>query len=107
MSILIKNGRIITAADDYVADFVRDVPKSHVLTLRWVMRQPGPDDELDGPIFPSATIIRAALHVAAATDKPIRVIDDGKLIGIVDRSQILEAVAGGAEADDARPAVAL
>ena len=94
-------------ADDYVADFVRDVPKSHVLTLRWVMRQPGPDDELDGPVFPSRTIIRAALHVAAATDKPIRVIDDGNLIGIVDRSQILEAVAGGAEADDARPAVAL
>ena len=25
-------------ADDYVADFVRDVPKSHVLTLRWIMR---------------------------------------------------------------------
>ena len=25
-------------ADDYVADFVSDVPKSHVLTLRWIMR---------------------------------------------------------------------
>ena len=25
-------------ADDYVRDFVSDVPKSHVLTLKWVMR---------------------------------------------------------------------
>ena len=27
-------------ADDYVRDFVSDVPKSHVLTLKWVMRPP-------------------------------------------------------------------
>ena len=25
-------------ADDYVRDFVRDVPRAHVLTLRWIMR---------------------------------------------------------------------
>ena len=28
-------------ADDYVKDFVSEVPKSHVLTLKWVMREPG------------------------------------------------------------------
>ncbi len=28
-------------ADDYVKDFVSEVPKSHVLTLRWVMRDAG------------------------------------------------------------------
>ncbi len=27
-------------ADDYVRDFTSDVPKSHVLTLKWVMRPP-------------------------------------------------------------------
>ena len=27
-------------ADDYVQNFVRDVPRSHVLTLRWIMRAP-------------------------------------------------------------------
>ena len=27
-------------ADDYVRDFVSDVPRSHVLTLKWVMRDP-------------------------------------------------------------------
>ena len=29
-------------ADDYVENFVRDVPRSHVLTLRWIMRDPAP-----------------------------------------------------------------
>ena len=32
-------------ADDYVANFVRDIPRSHVLTLRWIMRQPAPGEE--------------------------------------------------------------
>ena len=94
-------------ADEYVADFVRDVPKSHVLTLRWIMRQPRPDDELDGPEFPAGTIIRSALHVAAATAKPIRVVDAGQLVGIVDRAQILEAVAGGGDVPDGAPSVVL
>src|SRR4029453_12454212 len=31
-------------ADDYVRDFVADVPKSHVLTIRWVMRPLREDD---------------------------------------------------------------
>ena len=36
-------------ADDYVRDFVQDVPKSHVLTLRWIMRPPEPTDSMEGP----------------------------------------------------------
>ena len=31
-------------ADEYVANFVRDIPKSHVLTLRWIMREPTAED---------------------------------------------------------------
>jgi len=95
---IVQSGRpeevVGAPADEYVADFVHDVPKANVLTLRWVMRPVQPDDPLDGPEFPSATVIRDALHVAAATDKPIRVVDSGTLVGVVDRAQILEAVAG-------------
>ncbi len=46
--VIMRDGEVVQAgrpeelvgapADDYVADFVRDVPKSHVLTLRWIMR---------------------------------------------------------------------
>ncbi len=81
-------------ADDYVADFVQDVPKSYVLTLGWIMREVRPDDALDGPEFPSTAVIRTAVHAAATSDHPIRIVDDGKLVGMVDRGMILSAIAG-------------
>ena len=80
-------------ADDYVADFVSDVPKSHVLTLRWIMRPVEPGDPQDGPEFPASSVINTCLETAAATDKPIRVVEDGRLLGMVDRARILGAVA--------------
>ena len=81
-------------ADEYVADFVRDIPKSHVLTLRWVMRAPTADDPVDGPVFGADTVIRTAVRAVVESDKPIRVVDDGQLLGLVDRTHVLEAVAG-------------
>jgi ABC-type proline/glycine betaine transport system ATPase subunit len=84
-------------ADAYVEDFVRDIPKSHVLTLRWVMRPATPDDPTDGPLFPSTAVIRTVIHAAAASEKPIRVVDNGELVGVVDRASILESVAGEPE----------
>jgi glycine betaine/proline transport system ATP-binding protein len=81
-------------ADDYVADFVQDVPKSYVLTLGWIMRHVREDDTLDGPEFPSTAVIRSAVHAAAGTDHPIKIVDDGKLVGMVDRGLILAAIAG-------------
>ena len=105
--VIMRDGLIVQAgrpeelvgapADDYVADFVRDVPKSNVLTLRWVMRQAAPGDPIDGPAFPATTVIRDCLHAAAGTEKPIRVLDDGQMVGVVDRASILESIAGAPE----------
>ena len=75
------------------------MPKSHVLTLRWVMRDPTPDDATDGPL-PAGHGHPDGVHAAAATDKPIRVIDGGRVVGVVDRARILDRDrrgAGGAE----------
>ena len=36
-------------ADEYVANFVRDIPRTHVLTLRWIMREPRPGEVDEGP----------------------------------------------------------
>jgi glycine betaine/proline transport system ATP-binding protein len=102
--VIMRDGKVIQSgrpeelvgapADDYVADFVRDVPKSHVLTLRWVMRPMTDADPLDGPEFPADAIIRTALHAATETEKPLRVMENGQLIGVVDRAHILGAMAG-------------
>jgi glycine betaine/proline transport system ATP-binding protein len=102
--LIMREGRVVQSgrpeelvgapADDYVADFVQDVPKSRVLTLRWIARPATPDDDMTGPAFPSTAIIRTVVHAAAASDRPIRVVDDGQLVGLVDRASILEAIAG-------------
>lgn len=82
-------------ADDYVADFVRDVPRSEVLSLRWICRPPLPEDHLDGPVLAASTVIRDAVPAAMESARPIRVVRDGELIGVVDRLDILGAMAGG------------
>ncbi len=79
-------------ADDYVRDFVSEVPRSHVLTLKWVMRDPRPDDSTEGPVMSSGTIVRHAAQVALASHHPLRVVDDGRLVGIVDDEAILRVV---------------
>ncbi|CAN5135437.1 glycine betaine/L-proline ABC transporter ATP-binding protein [soil metagenome] len=79
-------------ADDYVRDFTSEVPRSHVLTLRWVMREPRPDDSNEGPVMSSDTILRQAARAALASEHPVRVVDDGELVGIVDDDAILRIV---------------
>jgi glycine betaine/proline transport system ATP-binding protein len=91
-------------ADDYVADFVADVPKGNVLTLRWAARAPAPGEPLDGPELPPGTVIRDAVQTALGTDKPIRVVEGGRLLGVVDRTQLLSVMAGQQEAEGTSPA---
>jgi glycine betaine/proline transport system ATP-binding protein len=79
-------------ADDYVRDFVSDVPRSHVLTLKWVMRDPRPEDDLTGPTMPSDTIVRKAAQAVLASDQPVRVTHGGQVVGIVDDEEILRVV---------------
>ena len=80
-------------ADDYVQNFIRDIPRSNVLTLRWIMRDPGPG-ETNGPALPVGTTVRDAVPVIAASEQPVRVVDSGKLVGVVDRTAVLDAIAG-------------
>ncbi len=85
-------------ADDYVRDFTSEVPRSHVLTLKWVMRDPRPDDSSEGPVMTSDTVVRRAAQAALASDHPVRVVDDGVLVGIVDDDAILRVVVAEEEA---------
>jgi glycine betaine/proline transport system ATP-binding protein len=79
-------------ADDYVRDFVRDVPRSHVLTLRWVMREARDDDALDGPELGPDVIVRDAARVVLSASAPVRVVSGGALLGVVDQDAILRVI---------------
>ncbi len=87
-------------ADEYVRDFTSEVPRSHVLTLKWVMREPRAGDSLEGPVMTSDTIVRAAARAALASEHPVRVVDDGQLVGIVDDDAILRVVVAEADTPD-------
>ena len=80
-------------ADEYVANFVRDIPRSHVLTLRWIMRDPSPG-EAGGPTLDVRTTIKDAVPVIAANELPVSVVQDGSVVGVVDRVAALKAIAG-------------
>jgi len=79
-------------ADDYVRDFVSDVPRSHVLTIRWVMRDVRDDDPPDGPELAPDVIVRDAARVVLSATSPVRVVDNGTLLGVVDDDAILRVI---------------
>ncbi|MBF4762144.1 glycine betaine/L-proline ABC transporter ATP-binding protein [Nocardioides islandensis] len=84
---------VAAPADEYVRDFVSDVPKSHVLTLKWVMRaeQPGEVDA-SSPVLQAGQIVRDAARVVIDHHGPCRVVDGDKVVGVVDEEDILRVV---------------
>lgn len=80
-------------ANDYVADFVSDVPKASVLTLRWVMSK-GAAVPADAPTLACNTIVKDAVDTVMGSSCPVRVVDkdSGESLGAVDRDAILQAV---------------
>jgi len=86
-------------ADDYVRDFTSDVPKSHVLTLKWVMRPPDAAVGADAPALPCDQIVRDAARVVLDHQGPCRVVDGDEVVGVVDDEDILRVVV----AEEGRP----
>jgi glycine betaine/proline transport system ATP-binding protein len=77
-------------ADDYVRDFVRDVPRGHVLTARSIMN---PVDAAATARISADTSVNDLVPVVAATDGPVAVVDDdGTVCGSVDRLCVLDAL---------------
>jgi glycine betaine/proline transport system ATP-binding protein len=86
-------------ADEYVANFVRDIPKTHVLTLRWIMREPRPGEADEGPQLDVGTTVNDAVPVVAGHDGPVRAVENGRVVGVVDRLSVLRAIADRPEDD--------
>ena len=80
--------------DEYVANFVRDIAKSHVLTLRYIARPIRGDEEAANVELNADTIIREALQTILEAHHPIHVTDGGKSIGVVAAEDVLSLIAG-------------
>ncbi len=81
-------------ADEYVTNFVRDFPRSHVLTLRWIMRPVDPDETVDGIRLDVTTTVRDAVPALAESDRPVLAVEGDRVVGVVDRNAVLRAIAG-------------
>jgi glycine betaine/proline transport system ATP-binding protein len=78
-------------ADDYVADFTRDVPRAHVLTARTIMRAGDGEVDYAGDV-PATTIVQDILPMVVGSERPFRVVDRGTQVGVVDRRAVLAAM---------------
>ena len=102
---IMKDGRFVQVgtpeevvahpADDYVADFTKDVPRAHVLTARAIMRPANGQAPADGPTVAPETIVQDLIAIVAETDRTIRVVDDGAVVGVVDRDAVMAALVEG------------
>jgi glycine betaine/proline transport system ATP-binding protein len=78
-------------ADDYVRNFVRDIPRSHVVPVESVMT--AGDGPCGGEVA-RGTKVRDVVPMLAASDLPVAVVDGGHRLGVVDRSAVLSVIAG-------------
>ncbi len=80
-------------ADDYVRNFVRDVPKSHVIGVESVMAPPHVGNY--GASVPVGTKVRDVVRHLTDSELPVRVVDDsGATVGSVDRVAVLNVISG-------------
>jgi glycine betaine/proline transport system ATP-binding protein len=81
-------------ADDHVQTFVRDVPRADVLTLRWIMRPPREDERLDGLETGPDVVVRDVARTVLASDRPLKVVRDQRLLGVVGPDEVLAVLTG-------------
>jgi glycine betaine/proline transport system ATP-binding protein len=90
---------VLHPADSYVEDFLRDIPKSHVLTLETIARPLRDGESGDGPAVAGDTIIKEATHAIIASVAPVRVMSGGALVGYVGSDDVLTLIAGDRDSE--------
>ncbi|WP_371527660.1 glycine betaine/L-proline ABC transporter ATP-binding protein [Streptomyces sp. NBC_01283] len=81
-------------ADDYVRDFVRDVPREQVIPVRSAMRPAEGDEATTGVAISPDTLVVDAIEAVARSGEHCRVVDNGRTLGVVDHARLLAVVAG-------------
>ncbi|GLK68811.1 quaternary amine ABC transporter ATP-binding protein [Hansschlegelia plantiphila] len=100
---IMKDGRIeqigtaeelvLNPATDYVRAFTREAPRAKILTARSIMATPVDGADFAGEIQAGARIAAFA-HDVEASPKPYAVVEDGKVIGVVDRLAMIDVLVG-------------
>lgn len=87
---------IANPVDAYVADFTRDVPKSHVLTVKSIARPLASGELPSDKSVPASSIIRDITSVVLGAGGPVAVTDNGQSIGYINATDILRLISAGA-----------
>ncbi|MFJ3966323.1 glycine betaine/L-proline ABC transporter ATP-binding protein [Streptomyces sp. NPDC090036] len=86
-------------ADDYVRDFVRDVPREQIVPVSRAMRPAIGDEARQGAVLAPDATVAEGIAAVAREGVPARVMADGELLGVADHASLLAVVAGLAPAD--------
>ncbi|GJM42724.1 MAG: glycine/betaine ABC transporter ATP-binding protein [Ardenticatenaceae bacterium] len=82
--------------NDYVREFTRDVPRIKILTARTIMRVAVADPDGEHVSVHADTNLEALIGLTAVSDDPLVVLDDENcVIGMVDRTAVLQALTEG------------
>ncbi|MFA5952321.1 MAG: ATP-binding cassette domain-containing protein [Hyphomicrobium sp.] len=84
---------VLNPATDYVRAFTREAPRAKILTARSIMCAPPADGKLAGMIEASARIASFA-HAVEASSDAFGVVDQGQLIGAIDRLAMIDVLVG-------------
>ncbi|MGZ4764787.1 MAG: quaternary amine ABC transporter ATP-binding protein [Ilumatobacteraceae bacterium] len=85
---------VVDPADEYVENFVRDVPRSFVVPVEHVMRDVDGETQFCGCV-PMGTKVRDIVKLVAHSGLPVEVVDQsGRQVGCVDRVHVLALIAG-------------
>ncbi len=84
---------VTNPADEYVQNFVRDIPRSHVVPVEAVM-----GGAATGPVAGEVAVgtkVRDVVALMAHSDLPVSIVDDsGTSVGTIGRSDVLAVIAG-------------
>jgi glycine betaine/proline transport system ATP-binding protein len=88
--------------DDYVSDFVRDVPRAHVLTAGGIMGPPLNGEQTAGTVA-AGVLVCDLIPMLVGSELPLAVLDEnGEVCGAVDRLAALRALADDSTPDQFR-----
>ncbi|MEV8331739.1 glycine betaine/L-proline ABC transporter ATP-binding protein [Streptomyces niveus] len=85
---------VANPADDYVRDFVRDVPREQVISVRRAMRPARDGEGESGVALKPETLVSDAIEAVARSGAYCRVVENGRTLGVVGYEELLAVVAG-------------